>query len=160
MGWNGCYAVSQVEHGLLRLVNSDSTRITVVVDCQGLSPYRIPMQIMRSCLSLLQDHFPGRLGCVFVIRLPPVLRVIAQTLLQVMLTYYRVSLAPSFLLYYSGSILDTSETCSSKSLSLSGSETCYSREAEDSREHLSEGSCRVSSDTPIVSWWKLQLHKL
>ncbi|XP_030471916.1 uncharacterized protein LOC115689873 [Syzygium oleosum] len=76
--------ISQVEHGLLRLVNSDSTRITVVVDCQGLSPYRIPMQIMRSCLSLLQDHFPGRLGCVFVIRLPPVLRVIAQTLLQVL----------------------------------------------------------------------------
>lgn len=76
--------ISQVEYGVLHLVNSDSTRITVVVDCQGLSPYRIPMQIMRSCLSLLQDHYPGRLGCVFVIRLPPVLRVIARTLLQVL----------------------------------------------------------------------------
>ncbi|XP_030537431.1 uncharacterized protein LOC115745936 [Rhodamnia argentea] len=76
--------ISQVECGVLRLVNSDSTRITVVVDCQGLSPYRIPMQIIRSCLFLLQDHYPGRLGCVFVIRLRPVLRVICQTLVQVL----------------------------------------------------------------------------
>lgn len=76
--------ISQVEYGVLHLVNSESTRITVVVDCHGLSPYRIPMQIMRSCLTLLQDHYPGRLGCVFVIRLSPVLRVIAQTLLQVL----------------------------------------------------------------------------
>lgn len=80
-----CQAIiSQVEYGVLHLVNSDSTQITVVVDCHGLSPYRIPMQMIRSCLFLLQDHYPGRLGCVFVVRLRPVLRVFCQTLIQVL----------------------------------------------------------------------------
>lgn len=76
-------AVSQVEHGILHLVDNENPQIMVLVDCQGLSPLRVPMQIMRSCSSLLQDHFPKRLGCVFVIRLPPVARVIAQTFIRV-----------------------------------------------------------------------------
>lgn len=42
------------------------------------------MQILRSCSSILQDHFPNRLGCLFVIRLPAIARVIAQTFLQVL----------------------------------------------------------------------------
>lgn len=75
--------VSHVEHGVLHLVNAENPEITVLVDCQGLSPFKIPMQVMRTCSSLLQDHFPNRLGCLFVIRLPPVLRVIAQTFIQV-----------------------------------------------------------------------------
>ncbi|KAI5666056.1 hypothetical protein M9H77_15909 [Catharanthus roseus] len=74
--------VSQVEHGILHLVDNENPQIMVLVDCQGLSPLRVPMQIMRSCSSLLQDHFPKRLGCVFVIRLPPVARVIAQTFIR------------------------------------------------------------------------------
>lgn len=41
------------------------------------------MQIVRSCSSLLQDHFPNRLGCLFVIRLPAIVRVVAQTFIQV-----------------------------------------------------------------------------
>lgn len=76
-------AVSQVEHGVLHLVNEENPHITVLVDCEGLSPLKVPMHIMRTCSNLLQDHFPNRLGCLFVIRLPPVLRVIAQTFLQV-----------------------------------------------------------------------------
>ena len=76
-------AVSQVEYGVLHLVDADNPQITVLVDCIGLSPLRVPMQMMRSCFSLLQDHFPNRLGCLFVIRLPAVVRVIAQTLIQV-----------------------------------------------------------------------------
>ncbi|KAM7496569.1 hypothetical protein LguiA_020983 [Lonicera macranthoides] len=76
--------VSQVEHGVLHLVDSENPQITVLVDCEGLSPLRIPMQIVRSCSSLLQDNFPDRLGCLFVIRLPPVVRVLAQTFIQVL----------------------------------------------------------------------------
>ena len=76
-------AVSQIEHGVLHLVDTENTQITILLDCEGLSPLRFPMQIMRSCSSLLQDHFPNRLGCLFVIRLPPVVRVVAQTFIQV-----------------------------------------------------------------------------
>lgn len=77
--------VSQIEHGVLHLVDSENSTITVLVDCEGLSPLKIPMQMLRSCSYLLQDHFPNRLGCLFVIRLPPVVRVIAKTFIQVSL---------------------------------------------------------------------------
>ncbi|TKY67333.1 Sec14 cytosolic factor [Spatholobus suberectus] len=76
--------VSQVEYGVLHLVDADNPQITVLVDCEGLSPLRIPMKMMRSCSSVLQDHFPNRLGCLFVIRLPAFVRVITQTFLQVL----------------------------------------------------------------------------
>ncbi|KAE8670476.1 SEC14 cytosolic factor family protein / phosphoglyceride transfer family protein, putative isoform 2 [Hibiscus syriacus] len=76
--------ISQVEHGVMHLINSENPEVTVLVDCEGLSPFRIPMQIIRSCSSLLQDHYPNCLGCLFVIRLPPVVRVIAQTFIKVL----------------------------------------------------------------------------
>ncbi|XP_054815383.1 uncharacterized protein LOC129315589 isoform X1 [Prosopis cineraria] len=76
--------ISQVEYGVLHLVDSDHPQVTVLVDCEGLSPLRIPMQMMRSCSSLLQDHFPNLLGCLLVIRLPAVVRVVAQTFIQVL----------------------------------------------------------------------------
>eukprot|EP00262_Sarcandra_glabra_P017111 TRINITY_DN5761_c0_g1_i2.p1 TRINITY_DN5761_c0_g1~~TRINITY_DN5761_c0_g1_i2.p1 ORF type:complete len:348 (-),score=52.04 TRINITY_DN5761_c0_g1_i2:394-1389(-) len=76
--------VSQVEHGVLHLVNVEDPQITVLMDCEGVSSFRFPMQIMRSCSSLVQDHYPNRLGSLFVIRLPPVLQVIAQTFIQVL----------------------------------------------------------------------------
>ncbi|OAY51791.1 protein real-time [Manihot esculenta] len=76
--------ISQVEHGVLHLVDKDNPQITVLVDCDGISPLRLPMQIVRSCSSLLQDNFPNRLGHLLVIRLPPVVRVIAQTFIQVL----------------------------------------------------------------------------
>ncbi|CAH8371339.1 unnamed protein product [Eruca vesicaria subsp. sativa] len=66
-----CFAhaiISQVEHGLLHLLNPENSELTVLVDCEGLSPLRIPMQMLRSCSSVLQDHFPNRLGCLFIIR--------------------------------------------------------------------------------------------
>jgi hypothetical protein len=75
--------VSQVEYGVLHLVNSEHPQITVLVDCEGLSPLKIPMQVLRSCTVLLQDNFPDRLACLFVIRLPPVLRVVAQTYITI-----------------------------------------------------------------------------
>ncbi|KAH6803417.1 SEC14 cytosolic factor family protein / phosphoglyceride transfer family protein [Perilla frutescens var. frutescens] len=76
--------VSQVEYGVLHLVEGENPQITVLVDCQGLSPLRIPVKIMRHCCNILQDHFPNVLGGLIVIRLPSVVRVIAQTFLQVL----------------------------------------------------------------------------
>ncbi|KAL3844448.1 hypothetical protein ACJIZ3_001851 [Penstemon smallii] len=76
--------VSQVEHGVLQLVDEENNQITVLVDCQGLSPLKIPMQTLRYCCNILQDNFPNVLGCLIVIRLPPVVRVIAQTFIQVL----------------------------------------------------------------------------
>ncbi|RYR70258.1 hypothetical protein Ahy_A03g016761 isoform B [Arachis hypogaea] len=76
--------ISQVEYGVLHLVSAHNPQITVLVDCEGLSPLRIPMKTLRSCSSLLQDHFPNRLGGLFVIRLPSVVRVIAQTFISVL----------------------------------------------------------------------------
>lgn len=76
-------AVSQIEQGVLHLVNEENPRITVVVDCEGLSPLKFPMQMMRSCSTLVQDHYPDRLGTLFIIRLPSIVRVIAHTFFQV-----------------------------------------------------------------------------
>lgn len=75
--------VSQVDYGVLHLVKRRNPRITVLVDCEGLSSLRFPMNMLRSCSAILQDNFPNLLGCLFVIRLPPVARVIAQTFIQV-----------------------------------------------------------------------------
>ncbi|XP_073149307.1 uncharacterized protein [Henckelia pumila] len=76
--------VSQVEHGVLYLVDGENPQITVIVDCHGLSPLKIPMQMMRHCCNLLQDNFPNVLGCLIIIRLPPIVRVMAQTFIQVL----------------------------------------------------------------------------
>lgn len=92
-------SVSQVEHGVLHLLNPENSELTVLVDCEGLSPLRIPMQMMRSCSSILQDHYPNRLGCLFIIRLPPVVRVISQTFIQVKTINFLI-----FLVYILGSV--------------------------------------------------------
>ncbi|XP_073303889.1 uncharacterized protein [Primulina huaijiensis] len=76
--------VSQVEHGVLCLVDGENPQITVIVDCHGLSPLKIPMQMMRHCCNILQDNFPNVLGCLIIIRLPPIVRVMAQTFIQVL----------------------------------------------------------------------------
>lgn len=76
--------VSQIEYGVLHLVNEKDPRIMVLMDCEGLSPFKFPMQMLRSCATLFQDNYPDRLGTLFVIRLPPVVRVLAQTFIQVL----------------------------------------------------------------------------
>ncbi|XP_068642127.1 phosphatidylinositol/phosphatidylcholine transfer protein SFH8 [Aristolochia californica] len=76
--------VSQIEHGVLYLVNVQDPRITVLLDCEGVSAIRFPLQMMRSFCSLVQCHYPNRLCLLFVLKLPPVVRVIAQTLFQVL----------------------------------------------------------------------------
>ncbi|KAK9123170.1 hypothetical protein Sjap_012772 [Stephania japonica] len=82
-----CFAqaiVSQVEHGVLHLLNAEDLQITVLMDCDGLPPAKFPMQMMRSFSVLMQDHYPNRLGCLFIVRLPSVVRVIMQTFIQVL----------------------------------------------------------------------------
>ena len=39
----------------------------------------------RSFVTIVQENYPNRLGVLFVVRLPPVVRVIAQTFIQVRL---------------------------------------------------------------------------
>ncbi|XP_076903602.1 uncharacterized protein LOC143558707 [Bidens hawaiensis] len=76
--------VSQVEYGVLSLLDTEHSQITVLMDCDGLSPFGIPVKTFRSCAVLLQDHYPNRLGSLLVVRLPSVARVITQTLFQVL----------------------------------------------------------------------------
>ncbi|AQK87499.1 SEC14 cytosolic factor family protein / phosphoglyceride transfer family protein [Zea mays] len=45
------------------------------------------MQMMRSFITVVQENYPNRLGVLFVIRLPPVVRVIAQTFLQIAISH-------------------------------------------------------------------------
>ncbi|KAK4353705.1 hypothetical protein RND71_025899 [Anisodus tanguticus] len=76
--------VSQIEHGILRLVNVEHPQITVLMDCEGLSPLGFPIHMMRSCAILLQDHYPNRLSSLIIIRLPQVAQIIMQTFFQVL----------------------------------------------------------------------------
>lgn len=76
--------VSQVEYGILNLLNLEDPRITVLMDCEGISTLRFPMQMMKSCSILLQNHYPTRLAALYVTNLSPIVRVIAQTIIQVL----------------------------------------------------------------------------
>ncbi|KAI3520007.1 hypothetical protein L1887_09228 [Cichorium endivia] len=76
--------ISQVEYGALNLLDAEHPQLTILMDCYGLSPFGFPIQTFRSCATLLQDHYPNRLGCLLVVRLPSVARVITQTLFQVL----------------------------------------------------------------------------
>lgn len=80
----GQAVVSQIDHGIIHLTNEEDPRITVLLDCHGISPFRFPMQMMRSFVTIVQENYPNRLGVLFVVRLPPVVRVIAQTFLQLL----------------------------------------------------------------------------
>lgn len=76
--------VSQIEHGILRLVNVEHPQITVLMDCEGLSPLGFPIHTMRSCAMLLQDHYPNRLSSLIIVRLPQVAQIIMQAFFQVL----------------------------------------------------------------------------
>ncbi|XP_071708037.1 uncharacterized protein [Rutidosis leptorrhynchoides] len=76
--------VSQVEYGVINLLDAEHSQITVLMDCEGLSPFGFPIKTFRHCAILLQDHYPNRLGCLLVVRLPSIARMITQTLFQVL----------------------------------------------------------------------------
>ncbi|CAH9121343.1 unnamed protein product [Cuscuta epithymum] len=80
----GKVIVSQIEHGVVSFVDTEHPQIVVLMDCDGLSPLGFPIQMMRSCATLLQDHYPNHLYLLMVIRIPRVAHVIMQTLLQVL----------------------------------------------------------------------------
>ncbi|XP_037436863.1 SEC14-like protein 1 [Triticum dicoccoides] len=80
----GQAVVSQIDHGIIHLTNEEDPRITVLLDCHGISPFKFPMQMMRSFVNLVQENYPNRLGVLIVVRLPPVVRVIAQTFIQLL----------------------------------------------------------------------------
>ncbi|KAI4986084.1 hypothetical protein ZWY2020_018714 [Hordeum vulgare] len=80
----GQAVVSQIDHGIIHLTNEEDPRITVLLDCHGISPFRFPMQMMRSFVNLVQENYPNRLGVLIVVRLPPVVRVIAHTFIQLL----------------------------------------------------------------------------
>lgn len=75
---------SQIEYAILHLVPAEDSLVTVLMDCEGLAPFRFPLHMMRSCAVLLQDYYPNRLAALFVVRLPPIARMIAMTLFQVL----------------------------------------------------------------------------
>ncbi|XP_073114661.1 uncharacterized protein [Elaeis guineensis] len=77
-----CLRVSQIEQGILHLINEEDPRITALMDCEGLSPFKFPVQMMRSFSTLIQDHYPDHLGTLSVICLPPLVQVIAQAFIQ------------------------------------------------------------------------------
>lgn len=94
------FAVSQVEYGIMTLVNKDDPRISVVLDCERISTLRFPMKMMKYCSTLMQDHYPNRLASLTVIRLPPVVRVLAQTFIQVSILFQLLLLM--FILLFGG----------------------------------------------------------
>ncbi|EPS66043.1 hypothetical protein M569_08737, partial [Genlisea aurea] len=76
--------VSQVEQGMVQLMDKRNAQVTVLVDCQGIAPLRFPMQTMRHCVNILKDHFPNVLGCMIIIRATPLVRVITSTFCKIL----------------------------------------------------------------------------
>jgi hypothetical protein len=74
--------VSQIEQMIGKLVVN--SQIMVLMDCEGLPPLGFPIHMMRSCATLLQDHYPRRLGCLMIIRLPVLARFISKALYGVL----------------------------------------------------------------------------
>ncbi|KAF5770481.1 putative CRAL-TRIO lipid binding domain-containing protein [Helianthus annuus] len=72
----------KVEYEVLRLLGLEHSQITVLMDF-GLSFFGILVKTLRSCIAFLQDYYPTRLGCLLVVWLPSIARVITQTQFQV-----------------------------------------------------------------------------
>lgn len=79
----GEVAVSQVEYGVQNLLSSEDPRLTVVMDCRGTSVLGFPVQMLKSCVALVQEHYPMRLASFFLINAPPLVRVVANAIIQV-----------------------------------------------------------------------------
>jgi len=72
-----------VEYGLQNLVTTDDPRLTVVMDCRGLSVFGFPVHMLKSCVVLVQEHYPMRLASFFLINAPPLVRAVANAIIQV-----------------------------------------------------------------------------
>lgn len=87
-------AVSQVEHRLRNKMPKDDPRLTVVMDCRGTSAFGFPLNLIKSCSVLVQEHYPTRLAALFVINLPPIVQVLANAVLQV--SFFSLTLTLAF----------------------------------------------------------------
>jgi len=76
-------AVSQVEYGVLNMTKEDDARLTVIMDCEGVSHVGFPLHMTKCCCVLVQDHFPMRLASLFLINLHPVLHRLANDIMEV-----------------------------------------------------------------------------
>lgn len=112
--------VSQVEHGVLHLLIGEDTRITVLIDCEGLSAANISLQMIKVCSTIMQEHYPNRLASLYVLRLSHAFRTVAQTLIQDLKprTKQKIQIASE------ANIKDLSETLKSVPSFLGGDCTC------------------------------------
>ncbi|KAI5084086.1 hypothetical protein GOP47_0000255 [Adiantum capillus-veneris] len=76
--------LSQVEYGITHLLRTEDPRITVILDCEGTPALGFPINMLKSCCARVQENYPTRLAALFVVNLPPVVRVIAQAIIQVL----------------------------------------------------------------------------
>lgn len=76
--------LSQVEYGVANLLYEEDPRITVIIDCEGTPALGFPVHMLKSFCVLMQENYPTRLGALFVVNLPSVVRVIAQAIIQVL----------------------------------------------------------------------------
>lgn len=76
--------LSQVEYGVTHLLCEEDPRITVIIDCEGTPALGFPVNMLKSCCARVQENYPTRLAALFVVNLPPVVRVIAQAIIQVL----------------------------------------------------------------------------
>lgn len=76
--------LSQVEYGVSNLLQDEDPRITVIIDCEGTPALGFPVHMLKSCCGLVQENYPTRLAALFVVNLPPVVRVIAQAICKVL----------------------------------------------------------------------------
>jgi hypothetical protein len=76
--------LSQVEYGVQNLLSSEDPRLTVVMDCRGTSVFGFPVQMLKSCVALVQEHYPMRLASFFLINAPPLVRVVANAIIQML----------------------------------------------------------------------------
>ncbi|KAH7446397.1 hypothetical protein KP509_01G053900 [Ceratopteris richardii] len=76
--------LSQVEYGITHLLHEEDPRITVIIDCEGTPALGFPINMLKSCSDRVQDNYPTRLAALFVVNLPPVVRLLTQTIIQVL----------------------------------------------------------------------------
>ncbi|KAG0630944.1 hypothetical protein M758_1G215400 [Ceratodon purpureus] len=76
--------ISQVEYGIQNLLTMDDPRLTVVMDCQGTTAFGFPVKMLKSCVALVQEHYPMRLASLFVVNAPPLVHAVANAIIQML----------------------------------------------------------------------------
>lgn len=69
---------------MTHLLREDDPRITVIIDCEGTPAIGFPVNLVKSCCTRVQENYPTRLAALFIVNLPPVVRVIALAIIRVL----------------------------------------------------------------------------